>query len=397
MIQKPKPTSVYQSEILEALAATGIKQTSPGGKARAFCDIVGDKLGEIETRQYVNLTQTLLPYATGKSLDFLGEVLGVRRIPRQDVVVQSTENNFQFSVRRGTFGSVNGGSAITIPAGTRIFTDSDTGPVYITDAELTLASGSSAQTFAATSLSLGSAGNAPSGVFTRHNFTNYEESRFGSLLVTNIFGVVGGRDEEDDESYRYRINLKIHSQGGASENDLRLAVLQIPGIQDVVFKREAGTFTAFVYGISPNIPPSLLQLVQNEIDERTAYPLAGIAVAPDLVGFSLSTKIKVSSTVSTADQSGVLSLAAQAAEDYINNLQVGQSLVINEIADRILNADQRIVDIGEPNRPLQEIFIWRSRSDASRYSRFLISNYSPQLGERIVVEDLVNSINLSIG
>jgi uncharacterized phage protein gp47/JayE len=395
MIQKPKPTSLYQSEILAALTATGIRQTSPGGKARAFCDIVGDKIGEMETRQYVNLSQTLLPYATGTSLDAIGEVLGVRRVPRSDGVSTATENNFKFYVRRGTFGSINNGAAIVIPSGTRIFTDSDTGPVYLSDT-VTLPSGSTEQVFTASSLTTGAGGNAPSGVFTRHNFINYVDARFASLLVTNTYGLVGGRDEEDDESYRFRINLRLHSQGGAAESDLRLGVLQLPGIQDVTFKREAGTFTAFVYGISPAVSPSLLQLVQNEIDERTAYPLVGLAVAPDLVGISLTTQIKVSSTTSAADRGGIIASAARAAEDYINNLKVGQAVVINEISDKILNSDTRIIDIGEPNKPLQEIFIWRSRADTTRYSRFLISNYSPVDGERIIVEDLANAINLTI-
>ena len=60
--------------------------------------------------------------------------------------------------------------------------------------------------------------------------------------------------------------------------------------------------------------------------------------------------------------------------------------MINEIADRIRNADPRILDVGEPNKQIPEIFIWRPRPDGTRYSRFLIGNYAPQRGERIVVE-----------
>ena len=35
----------YQLDILAALTQTGIRQTAAGGKARAFCDIVGDQIG----------------------------------------------------------------------------------------------------------------------------------------------------------------------------------------------------------------------------------------------------------------------------------------------------------------------------------------------------------------
>jgi len=36
-------------DILGALTQTGIQQTAAGGKARAFCDIVGDQLGTMES------------------------------------------------------------------------------------------------------------------------------------------------------------------------------------------------------------------------------------------------------------------------------------------------------------------------------------------------------------
>jgi hypothetical protein len=65
----------------------------------------------------------------------------------------------------------------------------------------------------------------------------------------------------------------------------------------------------------------------------------------------------------------VIGEAVAAAQDYIDNLAVGQQLVINEIADRIRNADARILDVGQPNKQIPEIFIWRSRDDGTRYSR----------------------------
>jgi uncharacterized phage protein gp47/JayE len=327
------------------------------------------------------------------SLDFLGEMYGVTRLAPQDVRSAAGDNNFKFYVLRGTFGNINSGRDIVIPAGTRIFTASGT-QICTVDQELTLPAGSAQQTFAAAGVNTGETGNAPAGVFTRHNFTNYTDNRYGSLLVTNQYGLIGGRGAEDDESYRYRINLKLQSRGGAAEADLRLAVLTVPGVQDVVFTREAGSFTAYVYGISPVVPPSLLSLVQAAIDARTAFPLAGLAVVPDLVGVSLSTTAIFAANTSTADRQVAVAAAVQSASGYLNNLKVGEMLVINEIADRIRNADARILDIGEPNKPLNDIFLWRSRFDATRYSRYLVGNYAPQVGERIVVESIPDAITV---
>jgi hypothetical protein len=139
-------------------------------------------------------------------------------------------------------------------------------------------------------------------VFNRHNFTNYSDSRFGSLLVTNDYGIVGGRDTEDDESYRYRIHLKLTSQSGSNENAIRFALLQTPGIQDVVFDRRAGTFTCYVYAITPVAAASILQAVQDTLDQTVAFPVTGVASNPDLVGITLSTTISLVSGTAQTDR-----------------------------------------------------------------------------------------------
>ena len=160
--------------------------------------------------------------------------------------IDSGDSNFRFYVRSGTFGAINlGPGYIIIPSNVRITTVDTNGPVYLSD-PVTLPASATQAYFSARSLFAGTVSNSPATVFNRHNFTNYAESRFGSLLVTNDFGIVGGRDQEDDDSYRYRIHLKLISQSGSDEAALRFALLQVPGIQDVVFDRRAGTFICYV-------------------------------------------------------------------------------------------------------------------------------------------------------
>jgi uncharacterized phage protein gp47/JayE len=184
---------------LAALSATGIRQLAPGGKARAFGDIVANELAELENRQFANIAQSLLPFATDTSLDLLGEIYGVTRLPQTNATVDIGDQNFQWYVRNGTFGSINSGQA-----GVRVYTAAGTsGPVYIANA-VTLPAAQSSMSFGATALYSGSAGNAAAGVFSLSNFTNYTESTYGSLLVTNNYGIVGGSDAETDDNYRYR-------------------------------------------------------------------------------------------------------------------------------------------------------------------------------------------------
>lgn len=394
-IQQPVSANTFQSNILSALATSGITQLSPGGKARAFADIVGDQLGTTEADVFNMVSQSLLPYATGSSLDLIGDIFGVSRLPQTNSTIIPDDNNFEFYVRSGTFGTINNGSAIVVPIGVTISSSAPGGPVFILNQAVTLPANASSAFFAATSQVPGSAGNIAPGVIDQTNFQNYAQSAYSTLLVTNNFGVVGGQDAESDGDYRYRINLKITSRAGANQAALQFAILQVPGVQNVVFVPQAGTFTCYVYGISPQVPPSLLQLVQVAINNTAAFPLTGLAVAPNLVGFSLETSITFVAGVSTNDQATIIQNAVAAAQNYINNLPIGAPLIINELAAQIINSDTSILDIGTPDDPIQSIFIWRSRADGTRYSRFLVQNYTPSQGEDLVTEySITNPINL---
>lgn len=281
------------------------------------------------------------------------------------------DNNFKFYVAGGgTFGSINSNQPITVSVGTQISTAAAGGPLFLTDTAVTLNAGDTQQYFSAYAAAPGSSANAAAGVFNQWaGNIPYSKSAYGSLLVTNSYGVVGGSDAETDDNYRYRIQQMLQGRNGANEAAMRFQLLQVPGIQDVVFTRLAGTFDCYVYGIAPTPAPSLLAAVQQTINDNVAFPLTGSAIAPDLVGFSLVTTLSVAASLSSTDQDMVIANAVAAAQNYIDNLSVGQELVINEIANQIFNSDTRIVDVGQPNDQIPEIFIWRSRDDGTRYSR----------------------------
>jgi hypothetical protein len=124
----------------------------------------------------------------------------------------------------------------------------------------------------------------------------------------------------------------------------------------------------------------LLQAVQDTIDQTVAFPLTGDAVSPDLVGITMATTISMIAGSSSADGDTAIGQATAAAQVYINNLGTGNPLIINDISDAIRNSSTQILGVGSPNQQIGEIYIWRSRADDSRYSRYLGANYTPVLG-----------------
>lgn len=149
--------------------------------------------------------------------------------------------------------------------------------------------------------------------------------------------------------HRYRIHLKLISQSGANEAALRFQLLTVPGIQDVVFDSEAGTFYCYVYAITPTASASILSAAQNAINNFVAFPLTGAVLNPDLVGISLATTITLTANSTSTDQANAVAQAVAAAQNYINNLTVGQELVINAISNAIFNSSANIIDVGQPD------------------------------------------------
>jgi hypothetical protein len=92
-------------------------------------------------------------------------------------------------------------------------------------------------------------------------------------------------------------------------------------------------------------------------DDDSCFPLTGTAVNPDLVGISLATTITLVAGSTQTDKDTAAGQAAAAAQDYLNNLRVGDPLIINDIAAAIRNASSKILDVGEPNRQIEEIYL----------------------------------------
>ncbi|MDZ4801604.1 MAG: hypothetical protein SGI92_25890 [Bryobacteraceae bacterium] len=104
-------------------------------------------MGELDTRQFLNISETLLPFASGRNLDLIGEIYGVYRLGQPTASVPASDRNFKFYVRRGTFGAIDKGR------------DIDVGPVYLPD-PVTLKAGDDEVWFPANSSSPGNASNS---------------------------------------------------------------------------------------------------------------------------------------------------------------------------------------------------------------------------------------------
>jgi uncharacterized phage protein gp47/JayE len=383
-----------QQVILEAIsslaAKSAITQLSPGGKARAIIEAVGQVVGSISADASDGIMQTLLTDASGATLDLIAESYGVQRLQSVPPRIEDADGNLRFYVRRGTFGGINGGQNITINRGTQIRSDTDNSGVYFIQRDnITLSAANSEAFFSADQVGQYLGASIGPSTLTKHNFVGYVDSAFGALLVTNDKGVAG-RPLESDANLRFRIRSQMTAGATGNATAIRNAALTVPGVANIrILENRAGlgTFDVVVYGISPTVTDSILQAVQGRVDPVTAMGCRAIVVPPRLVGVSLTTSIKFTPSATQSDKNQTLIAIEASVRDYVNSLLPGQQLSINVLAQRILSVSDAIIDIGIPGKPFAELLLWKQNGPNSRrFSRNLESNYLVQEDEDLVVE-----------
>lgn len=397
-----KNRSQIINETLNYLVSqTSIQNVSPGSKTRALIEALGIVAGNTSQDISDGLFQSFLTEATGLSLDFIAESYGIQRLPARPARADASDKIFRYYVRGTTFGDINNGNDIYIPAGTQIEpVVGDPSTYFIQREDVVLSAGDSEYYFAADQAGSVFANSISPGALIRHNFTGYTDSPFNSLLVMNEKGL-SGRPRESDDNLRFRVRQSLSTAAGANAAAIRIAGLQVPGVSDIKIlnsRAGLGTFDVVVFGIDPVVSDGVIRAVQTRIDSATAVGSKAIAVAPRLVGISLNTTIKFVDGITQGEKNAAMNSARQAIRSYVLGLNSGNSFVINSLMNAIVSASANITSIGAPREPFAQLLLWKSSTSANenRFSRRLTTDYLIQDDEELVVEPFVaNPITLT--
>jgi uncharacterized phage protein gp47/JayE len=393
----PVILSKRDSEILNNLLSditnsTSITFTSPGSRMRVLSQAFSNELSDLNLQKDIDLVQAFVASARDEYLDYIGEMLNLPRLTPETAEVSSLNRIVKFYVASGTFGDINGSSSILVPAGVRISTGvgGTTGIVYKVKYDTLLQSTDSEQYIAVEAVSEGSRANIGSNRLKYHNFNGYADSSNTTLLVTNESAISSGQDIEDNENYRYRLSKAIVANEGANETAIRVAVLNTPGVADLVFiqfTRGIGTFDVIIKSIAPITPPNLLVAIDEKLSTTEASGIYSVVRGPKNVGISMKITLKSREVLTASEQSSIIENIQRALTSYLNNLDIGKDFVINEVVQRVMEIDDRIKDMGSPTKPIDELYIWKdSRLEDGRVRQQLLTNYTPFADERIIVE-----------
>ncbi|WP_043618012.1 baseplate J/gp47 family protein [Chromobacterium violaceum] len=264
--------------------------------------------------------QNLVAYARAPMLDYLGQLVGVTRLP-----AQPARATLRFNLDTPL------ASPLPIPAGTRV--ESGDGVVaFATDDAATLPAGSVSLDIAATCEDAGSAGND----WQPGQIVNLMDD-LGDMdvVVTNTAVTAGGVDEEDDERLRERIMLAPESFSNAgSRQAYRFHALRAhQSIVDVAVLSPTPGVVQLYPLLKTGVPDAnMLALVQATCSAEKVRPLTDSvqALAPAAVDYVIEAQLKL---FSSADAVLVRAVANERATTYAayHSAALGRDIVPSQI------------------------------------------------------------------
>lgn len=395
-------TDFITEQTLEQLAQrTNITFLSPGAKVRMILDIVNDKLG-IQAEQFdFNTGQAFIRNADGILLDFIGEIFGVSRYVSKKSVITKEEKNFFFYTLENSFGDINLGQDIIIPVGAvKLYNSDDVNAervTYVNTKQIVLPAGEQRVYFDAESEGFGSEFNVGANTLTFHNYKGYADSINRSLLVGNSAAITYGDDEETDENYRFRIQQQAIAGEAANFSAIRLALLSIPGVSDTVrirYPRGIGTADWLIKAVTPDTPQRLLDICQEAINNTQAEGMENLSKAPVIIGLQLSFPITYTSQLDDNIKNQIKVEVRKNIINYVNNLGIGEKLVLDQVKKVILNSDSRIESIGPEGSQadFERANIYkRSAVSESVVRRTILDGYKTRANERVIIEPSIAS------
>jgi len=369
---------------------TQLTRFTPGAKARTLITILATEIDRLEQILSSNMVLGLVSGAGGIYLDFLGDLVGVQRQQKSTAVVTSGDQSVRIFVDEGTFGDLNNGRSITIPAGTLI-SSADNQIRYTTILDTILLADDTEVFIAARSLRSGPDGNIPRNVLTVLGFTDYAAYPNTLLKVENSSSIQSGVAVEQDDFYRYRIKNALLSAESGNLIAIRLAALSVQSIADVLIMplyRGIGTLDILLDTVTGAVSDQILESVARAVDRTRSLGIDVLIRRPSLVGLELALDIKMARGLSSADKILVTNTVRDTVSSLIAAVPMGGELSINSISAAVLSSDRRIVDVGAPGRPFSELILWRDSAITGARRPAILRNSNIILGndERLTLE-----------
>jgi len=364
---------------------TGINNFNSDSVARSMYLPFVSELDRINAENRRAFSAIQIDSATGADLDAIAANFGLTRLMPTFSETKFGEKNFLFYCDK-TFGTINGGNAITLPKGTKLLLNpkkySTNMVAYHTTETYTLPANERFFFCNIRSLTAGSSSNVAANSLITHNFTGYSNSHQSSLKCNNTYPILNGRNIESDDSLRYRIVNHYASIIKDSEDSLMLRSLEVPGMLDLEVIPNyygIGTVGIFVFSSSRLSNAGLLMEVERKLELIKPPGIKFFIMPGVVVHIDLEISLHVSGEVDLLTKNKITGNVSRAITKEISQGNVVGRISTTSLRDIILDSDTDIRGVlakdGNSNL-FRSIYIRRSYGTTDRTSERVALNTS---------------------
>lgn len=355
----------------ELEARTNITNFDRDSKARAFSDaFIDDMLAGRE--DLVNAFYSMqIANAVDAQLDQIGEDLGLPRLQPTFANALSVEQNVAFYVDSTNFGTINGGSPITVPGGTRIESlpnqnELNTRISFELLEDVLLPAADSLKYVAVRATTIGTGYNVGAEVLRSHTFTGYTDVGSNSLKVVNFYPILNGRNRETDEHYKYRLSQYYNTLFQANDARIRLRALEVPGVREVkIIPGYYGIGTAGVVVLGPENQSNsrLVNGVQEQLRQLAGpgQELLALGATQVLFDFELDVRLSILPTIS--EQARITAQIQRGILAYFRKLPIGGTVNLDDLVGSIQRITSGVVSLSGTSKDkfFKRVFLRRAQ------------------------------------
>jgi len=397
----------------------GITHWGSDSTARIFADVLSRELAANKAEYSRAFEGLQLSSATGADLDQAAfQTSGLVRKAASAARATTQDKNFYFYVQNqpysdtptATFGDINGGQDILVPAGTIVMAKKSSNESdsvsYRVDADVVLPADKAFAYAGVAAMTIGAKMNCSSNSLRFHEFSSYADSGFNALKCNNRHPILSGTDTESDESLRFRATQYIPSIVQSNTAALKLRSLSIPGIEELVIINGyfgIGTVAVVALGLESEVTPGLTRKLQ-KIARSMNAPGLDIKVIPGVrVYFDFDLRILTQRALSPPEAAVVRTVASNALVLKLKEFEIAQSLDFDGIAAAVKKSHPLIMGIvgrnsnsgSHKNSSFENIYVRKkwANSQGSVERQRIVSNTFTLKEEEIAT---IGSININI-
>lgn len=353
----PKTLQGLNADSLKYLAEnTGITFLSEGSLARGLVEATNQEISKLSEYIASSYSNTFIDTAQGVYLDLIGEMVGLRRLPKRAATASVDDSAVQLSVSSGTLGErfphPNNSRLGLIPAGLSIST-ADSSIKFSTTTPTSFHRNATEVFVPVASDSAGEKVNVGRGKLIVHNGNS-------DVVVSNVKPIANGADAESDREYRFRLSNVIASTSSANETAIRQIIAGIPDVERVElneFSRGAGTFDILLVPAGNTLTSATSETARLAVEATSAFGISPIIREPSYIRFKVSIQLIPANNATIGDVDANKLNARNAVLDYFETIPLGGELIINRLRSAIIQSlnsdikDIKIIDLCLNGRP----------------------------------------------